>query len=147
MEYEVQVAKNEEGRVIVNFYGIDFDITDEFVDGKCKKTIFGDRYIFVLDKQKEEKTNEYVENAERSVEPSEETQPNNDNQQEVSEETPHEESTVAETEQHESEQPAENTEENHSTDDSNNENVSVEEGVMEGSKEAEPNPETQEGEN
>lgn len=147
MEYEVLVDKNEEGRIIVNFYGIDFDITDEFVDGKCKKTIFGDRYIFVLDKQKEEKTNKSVENVESSVEPSEETQPNNDNQQETSEETPHEESPVAETEQHEPEQPAENTEENHTADDSSNENASVEEGVMESSKEAESNPETHEGEN
>ena len=147
MEYEVQVEKDQNGRVIVNFYGIDFDITDEFVDGKCRKTIFGDRYLFILEERKEEKTDKPVENAESSVEPSEETQPSNDNQQEISEETHHGESPVAETEQHEPEQPAGNTEENHTVDDSSNENTSVEEGVMESSKEAESNPETQEGEN
>lgn len=48
MEYEILVEKNSNGRVIVDFYGIDFDITDEFVNGKCHKVIFGDQIVFVL---------------------------------------------------------------------------------------------------
>lgn len=48
MEYEILVEKNSNGRVIVDFYGIDFDITDEFVNGKCHKMIFGDQIVFVL---------------------------------------------------------------------------------------------------
>lgn len=48
MEYEILVEKNNNGRVIVDFYGIDFDITDEFVNGKCHKVIFGDQIVFVL---------------------------------------------------------------------------------------------------
>lgn len=48
MEYEIFVEKDSNGRVIVDFYGLDFDITDEFVDGKCHKVIFGDPIIFVL---------------------------------------------------------------------------------------------------
>lgn len=143
MEYEVPVAKNEEGRVIVNFYGIDFDITDEFVDSKCKKTIFGDRYVFILEVKKEEKTDKPVENVESSVEPSGGTQPNNDNQQETSEENYHEESPVAETEQHEPAQPVENTEVSYPSDDSNNENTPAEKD----SKETESNPESQKSEN
>lgn len=130
MEYEVQVEKDQNGRVIVNFYGIDFDITDEFVDGKCHKVIFGDPIVFVL------KGEEVHENPVK-----------NSNSAEESPEK-HEESPVAETEQHEPEQPVENTsEENHPVDDSNNENASAKEGVMESPKEAESNPETQEGEN
>ena len=48
MEYEILVEKDNNGRVIVDFYGIDFDITDEFVNGKCHKVIFGDQIVFVL---------------------------------------------------------------------------------------------------
>lgn len=48
MEYEILVEKNSNGRVIVDFYGIDFDIIDEFVNGKCHKVIFGDQIVFVL---------------------------------------------------------------------------------------------------
>lgn len=48
MEYEIFVEKDSNGRVIVDFYGLDFDITDEFVDGKCHKVIFGDPIVFVL---------------------------------------------------------------------------------------------------
>lgn len=48
MEYEILVEKDSNGRVIVDFYGLDFDITDEFVDGKCHKVIFGDPIVFVL---------------------------------------------------------------------------------------------------
>lgn len=48
MEYEILVEKNSNGRVIVDFYGIDFDITDDFVNGKCHKVIFGDQIVFVL---------------------------------------------------------------------------------------------------
>lgn len=48
MEYEVQVERDQNGRVIVDFYGLDFDITDEFIDGKCHKVIFGDPIVFVL---------------------------------------------------------------------------------------------------
>ena len=130
MEYEVQVAKNEEGRVIVNFYGIDFDITDEFVDGKCHKVIFGDPIVFVL--KGEEVHENPVENSNSAEESPEK----------------HEETPVAEIKLHEPEQPAENNSgENHPIDDSNNENTSAEEGVMESSKEAESNPGTQEGEN
>ena len=35
MEYEILVEKDSNGRVIVDFYGLDFDITNEFVDGRC----------------------------------------------------------------------------------------------------------------
>lgn len=178
MEYEVQVERDKNGRVIVDFYGLDFDITDEFVNGKCHKVIFGDPIVFVLkDETKEgpvensstveetsgihtevpesehsetseEKHNEATGEPEKHDESSEETQPNNDSQQGVSEGTTHEESPVAEAEQHEPEQPAENTsEENHTPDDSNNENTPAEEDVMKDPKEAEHNPETQEGEN
>lgn len=48
MEYEILVEKDSYGRVIVDFYGLDFDITDEFVNGKCHKVIFGDPIVFVL---------------------------------------------------------------------------------------------------
>ena len=48
MEYEILVEKDSNGRVIVDFYGLDFDITDEFVNGKCHKVIFGDPIVFVL---------------------------------------------------------------------------------------------------
>ena len=48
MEYEIFVDKDSNGRVIVDFYGLDFDITNEFVDGKCHKVIFGDPIVFVL---------------------------------------------------------------------------------------------------
>lgn len=48
MEYEILVEKDSNGRVIVDFYGLDFDITNEFVDGKCHKVIFGDPIVFVL---------------------------------------------------------------------------------------------------
>ena len=62
MEYEILVEKNSNGRVIVDFYGIDFDITDEFVNGKCHKVIFGDQIVFVLLKGAETKE-EPVENS------------------------------------------------------------------------------------
>lgn len=48
MEYEIFVEKDSNGRVIVDFYGLDFDITNEFVNGKCHKVIFGDPIVFVL---------------------------------------------------------------------------------------------------
>lgn len=48
MEYEILVEKDSNGRVIVDFYGLDFDITEEFVNGKCHKVIFGDPIVFVL---------------------------------------------------------------------------------------------------
>ena len=48
MEYEILVEKDSNGRVIVDFYGLDFDITDEFANGKCHKVIFGDPIVFVL---------------------------------------------------------------------------------------------------
>ena len=48
MEYEIFVEKDSNGRVIVDFYGLDFDITEEFVNGKCHKVIFGDPIVFVL---------------------------------------------------------------------------------------------------
>ena len=48
MEYEILVEKDSNGRVIVDFYGLDFDITEEFVNGKCHKVIFGDQIVFVL---------------------------------------------------------------------------------------------------
>jgi len=123
MEYEIFVEKDSNGRVIVDFYGLDFDITDEFVDEKCHKVIFGDPIVFVL--KGAEVKDEPVENSNTA-----------------------EESPVTETEQHESEQPAENTsEENHTPDGSNNENTPAKEDVMEDPKEAEHNPGTQEGEN
>lgn len=179
MEYEIFVEKDSNGRVIVDFYGLDFDITDGFVNGKCHKVIFGDSIVFVLkgaevkdepvensstaedspetheevsepehSETSEEKHDEATGEPEKHDESSEETQPNNDSQQGVSEGITHEESPVAEAEQHELEQPAENTsEENHTPDDSNNENTPAEEDVMKDPKEAEHNPETQEGEN
>lgn len=60
MEYEILVEKDSNGRVIVDFYGLDFDITDEFVNGKCHKVIFGDPIVFVL---KNETKEEPVENS------------------------------------------------------------------------------------
>lgn len=48
MEYEILVEKDVNGRVIVDFYGLDFDITEEFINGKCHKVIFGDPIVFVL---------------------------------------------------------------------------------------------------
>nr|DAO14316.1 MAG TPA: hypothetical protein [Caudoviricetes sp.] len=60
MEYEVQVERDQNGRVIVDFYGLDFDITNEFVNGKCHKVIFGDPIVFVL---KNETKEEPVENS------------------------------------------------------------------------------------
>ena len=70
MEYEVQVERDQNGRVIVDFYGLDFDITDEFVDGKCHKVIFGDPIVFVL---KDETKEGAVENPEETHESHEET--------------------------------------------------------------------------
>ena len=65
MEYEIFVEKDSNGRVIVDFYGLDFDITDEFVDGKCHKVIFGDPIVFVL--KGAEIKEEPVENSEEPV--------------------------------------------------------------------------------
>ena len=65
MEYEILVEKNSNGRVIVDFYGIDFDITDEFVNGKCHKVIFGDQIVFVL--KGAETKEEPVENSEEPI--------------------------------------------------------------------------------
>ena len=74
MEYEILVEKNSNGRVIVDFYGIDFDITDEFVNGKCHKVIFGDQIVFVL--KGTETKEEPVENSEEpAVVPEEEHTP------------------------------------------------------------------------
>lgn len=64
MEYEVHVERDQNGRVIVDFYGLDFDITDEFVNGKCHKVIFGDPIVFVL---KDETKEGPVENSEEPV--------------------------------------------------------------------------------
>jgi hypothetical protein len=69
MEYEILVEKNSNGRVIVDFYGIDFDITDEFVNGKCHKVIFGDQIVFVL--KGAEIKEELVENSNTTEETSE----------------------------------------------------------------------------
>ena len=65
MEYEILVEKDNNGRVIVDFYGIDFDITDEFVNGKCHKVIFSDQIVFVL--KGTETKEEPVENSENPV--------------------------------------------------------------------------------
>ena len=69
MEYEILVEKDNNGRVIVDFYGIDFDITDEFVNGKCHKVIFGDQIVFVL--KGAEIKEELVENSNTTEEISE----------------------------------------------------------------------------
>ena len=66
MEYEILVEKDSNGRVIVDFYGLDFDITDEFVDGKCHKVIFGDAIVFVLMGADKDETVENSNNAEES---------------------------------------------------------------------------------
>lgn len=98
MEYEILVEKDSNGRVIVDFYGLDFDITDEFVDGKCHKVIFGDPIVFVL--KEAEVKDEPVENsntAEESPELHEEV--SGPEHSEVSEETHNE--TTKEPEEHE----------------------------------------------
>ena len=69
MEYEILVEKNSNGRVIVDFYGIDFDITDEFVNGKCHKVIFGDQIVFI--RKGAEIKEEPVENSNTTEEASE----------------------------------------------------------------------------
>ena len=69
MEYEIFVEKDSNGRVIVDFYGLDFDITNEFVDGKCHKVIFGDPIVFVL--KEAEAKDEPVENSNTAEEPPE----------------------------------------------------------------------------
>lgn len=155
MEYEVQVERDQNGRVIVDFYGLDFDITNEFVNGKCHKVIFGDPIVFIL---KDETKEGPVENSSTVEETSEihmevpEPEHSEASEEKHDENTgepeKHEESPVAEVEQHEPEQPAENTpEENHTPDDSNNESTPAKEDAMKDPKEAEHNPETQEGEN
>lgn len=69
MEYEIFVEKDSNGRVIVDFYGLDFDITNEFVDGRCHKVIFGDPIVFVL--KGAEVKDEPVENSNTAEEPPE----------------------------------------------------------------------------
>jgi len=69
MEYEIFVEKDSNGRVIVDFYGLDFDITDEFVNGRCHKVIFGDPIVFVL--KGAEAKDEPVENSNIAEEVSE----------------------------------------------------------------------------
>ena len=76
MEYEILVEKNSNGRVIVDFYGIDFDITDEFVNGKCHKVIFGDQIVFVL---------KGAETKEEPVENSNTTEESTETHEEISE--------------------------------------------------------------
>lgn len=174
MEYEIFVEKDSNGRVIVDFYGLDFDITEEFVNGKCHKVIFGDPIVFVL--KGSEAKDEPVENsntAEESLETHEEvSEPEHSEASEedhpeeaieyspvetsgdevaddhyvTSEETPTEEKTEESSEEAVS-APVENTEVSHPSDDSNNENTPMEEDVMEDHKETEHNPGTQEGEN
>lgn len=188
MEYEILVEKDSNGRVIVDFYGLDFDITDEFVDGKCHKVIFGDAIVFVLKGADKDETVENSNTAEESPETHEEVsdpehseaseEDHNETTKEAeehkeseysgevlehspvetsgdevvddhsvtSEEAPAEEKTEESSEGPVS-APVENTEESHPSDDSNNENNPMEEDVMEGHKETEHNPETQEGEN
>nr|DAJ33760.1 MAG TPA: hypothetical protein [Caudoviricetes sp.] len=166
MEYEILVEKDSNGRVIVDFYGLDFDITEEFVNGKCHKVIFGDPIVFVL--KEAEAKDEPVENSNTVEEVSEthEEIPEREHSGEVPEHSPVEtpgdevaddhsvtsEEAPAEEKTEESSEgpvsaPVENTEESHSSDDSNNENTPMEEDVMEDHKETEHNPETQEGEN
>nr|DAQ77474.1 MAG TPA: hypothetical protein [Caudoviricetes sp.] len=181
MEYEILVEKDSNGRVIVDFYGLDFDITDEFVDGKCHKVIFGDAIVFVLKgaeakDESVENSNTTEESPETHEENSEPEHPEVAEEPEKHEELEHSEETIeyspvetsevetadnyAKTteEAHAEENPVENSEEpvvapventeaSHPLDDSNNENVPVEKDVMEDPKEAEHNPETQEGEN
>ena len=181
MEYEILVEKDSNGRVIVDFYGLDFDITDEFVSGKCHKVIFGDPIVFVLKgaeakDESVENSNTTEESPETHEENSEPEHPEVAEEPEKHEELEHSEETIeyspvetsedesannhTETteEAHSEEKPVENSEEpvvapventeaSHPLDDSNNENVPVEKDVMEDPKEAEHNPETQEGEN
>ena len=174
MEYEILVEKDSNGRVIVDFYGLDFDITNEFVDGRCHKVIFGDPIIFVL--KGAEVKDETVENSntaeespethegitepehpETSEEKHDDATEESEKHGEPSEETqPNNDSqqgasegtTHEESPAAEAEQPVENaSEENHAPDGSNNENTPAEEDVMKDPKETEHNPETQEGEN
>lgn len=122
MEYEILVEKDSNGRVIVDFYGLDFDITDEFVDGECHKVIFGDPIVFVL--KGAEVKDEPVENsntAEESPETHEEV--SEPERSEVSEED-HNETTKEPEEHEESAHPEEVIEyspvEEHSTEDTDN---------------------------
>lgn len=174
MEYEILVEKDSNGRVIVDFYGLDFDITDEFVDGKCHKVIFGDPIVFVLkDAEVKDESVENSNTAEESPETYEEvsepdhSEASKEDHNEITKESEeHEDSEhsgevleyspvetsgdeVADDHSVTSEEaPAEEkTEESHPSDDSNNENTPMEEDVMEDHKETEHNPETQEGEN
>lgn len=101
MEYEVQVERDQNGRVIVDFYGLDFDITDEFVNGKCHKVIFGDPIVFVLkDETKEgpvENSNTIEETPEAHEENSEDTEEKHDEateEPEVHEESEHPEEVI-----------------------------------------------------
>lgn len=73
MEYEILVEKDSNGRVIVDFYGLDFDITDEFVNGECHKVIFGDPIVFVL--KGAEAKGESVENSNTAEEPEKHEEP------------------------------------------------------------------------
>lgn len=189
MEYEILVEKDSNGRVIVDFYGLDFDITNEFVDGKCHKVIFGDAIVFVLKgaeaKEKPvENSNtveEFPETHEEVSEPEHSEVSEEDHNETTKEPEEHKESeysgevlehspvetsgdetadnhTETTEEAHAEENPVENSEElvvapventeaSHPLNDSNNENVPVEKDAMEDPKEAEHNPETQEGEN
>lgn len=163
MEYEILVEKDSNGRVIVDFYGLDFDITEEFVNGKCHKVIFGDPIVFVL--KEAEAKDEPVENSNTAEEPPE-THEESVHSEDAIEYSPVEEHSTEDTDNHAgtSEEthadektekapeeavstPVENTEASHPSDNSNNESAPVEEDAMEDPKEAEHNPETQEGEN
>ena len=122
MEYEILVEKDVNGRVIVDFYGLDFDITEEFINGKCHKVIFGDPIVFVL--KGAEAKDEPVENsntAEESPETHEEV--SESERSEVSEEDHNE--TTKEPEEHEESAHSEEVieyspVEEHSTEDTDN---------------------------
>lgn len=122
MEYEIFVEKDSNGRVIVDFYGLDFDITDEFVDGKCHKVIFGDPIVFVL--KGAEIKEEPVENS-NTIEDSPETHGElSESEHPEGPEEKHDEATDGSEAHEESEHPEEvigySPVEEHSTEDADN---------------------------
>lgn len=122
MEYEIFVEKDSNGRVIVDFYGLDFDITDGFVNGKCHKVIFGDPIVFVL--KGAEVKDESVENSNTAEESPETHEEVSEPEHSEGPEEKHDEATDGSEAHEESEHPEEvigySPVEEHSTEDADN---------------------------
>ena len=122
MEYEILVEKDSYGRVIVDFYGLDFDITDEFVNGRCHKVIFGDPIVFVL--KGAETKDEPVKNSNTAEEVSETHEEIPEPEHPETSEEKHDDATDGSEAHEESEHPEEvigySPVEEHSTEDADN---------------------------